>query len=294
MKRMLRTAALPPAMALWPRIRPRVAVDGRDTYEGGGRAPVEAAEFGHLGNQGARGDRADPRHALEQVVGGAPSRGAADGVADVAVEVGELGLEHLERGGDGACHLRRAGLPPAVLLHADHLDDLAAAGDELGEGLRVRVRHRPRLGPHALGEEGDRLGVEAVGLGEPPGGAGEVADLARVDDGERQAGAGQRRGDGDFETAGGLQHHEGGRQGPQLRGQAVEAGAVARNGERLARRAEMHVEAVLRHVDAGEDRHLRRLIHDPSLRMRARGLAAAAAQATVRVPGQGSRRGPLL
>src|SRR5215213_6350635 len=57
----------------------------------------------------------------------------------------------------------------------------------------------------------------------------------------------------------------------------------------------MHVEAVLRDIDADEGRRSSgRLIHDPSLRMRAHGLAAAAAQATVRVPGWDDGRGPTL
>jgi hypothetical protein len=292
MKRTLRTAVLPPAMARWPRIWPESRLTGATPTRS---AAVEAAEFRHLGDERPGRDGADAGDAAEEVVGGAPSRAAADGAADVAVELGELGLEHPEGGGDGARHPRRAGLPAAVLLHADHLDDLAAAaGDEFGQRPRVGVRHGFRVRSDALGEDGDRLGVEAVGLGEPAGGAGEVADLARVDHGQRQAGAGERGGHRDLETAGGLQHDEAGRFRPQPRQQPVEAPAVARHGEGLARRAEVHVEAIFGNVDADEGRRGGgRLIHGPSLRMRAHGHAAAA-PATVRVPGWDDGRGSML
>src|SRR3954470_6476319 len=70
--------------------------------------------------------------------------------------------------------------------------------------------------------------------------------------------------------------------------------AVARDGEGLARRAEMHVEAILGDVDADKARRGGgRLIHGPSLRMRARRLATTA-PTTVRVPGWDDGRRPLL
>ena len=107
------------------------------------------------------------------------------------VEVGELRLGHLEDGGDGAGDARRAGLASAAAFQADHLDALAAAGDEFGQRLCLGIDDGAGLGADALGEEGDRLGIQPIGLGEPAGGAGEAADLAGVDHGERQAGAGK-------------------------------------------------------------------------------------------------------
>jgi hypothetical protein len=59
-------------------------------------------------------------------------------------------------------------LAAAVALGADHLDDLAPAGDQLGQPLRLGVGQRPGLRPDAFGEQRDRLGVEGVGLGEAP------------------------------------------------------------------------------------------------------------------------------
>ncbi len=75
--------------------------------------------------EGAGGDRADAGHRGEQVLGRAPSRGAADLVVDLAVEFGQRGLQGGQGPLDAAKHLRAASLAAAVALHPDHLDDLA-------------------------------------------------------------------------------------------------------------------------------------------------------------------------
>jgi hypothetical protein len=137
------------------------------------------------------------------------------------------------------------------------------------------VRHRAGPGADAFGERRDDLGIQPVGFGEPAGGAGEGrADLARVDHGQRQAGPGEGGGHGDLEAAGGLEHHERRGQDAELRDQPVEALAAARDGDGPARRAQVHVEAVLGDVDADEGRRSsggRLAAHDPSSWMRARG-----------------------
>ena len=106
---------------------------------------------------------------------------------------------------------------------------------------RPRRNHSPAF--KALGEDGDDLRVQSVGLGEPPQGAGEVADLARVDHRQRQAGARQRSRHGQFEAAGGFQDDQGDVAAAQIGDQPFEAFAVARDGEGLPRGADMHVEA---------------------------------------------------
>ena len=50
--------------------------------------------------------------------------------------------------------------------------------------------------------------VERIGLGEAAHGPGKVADLARVDDAERQPGAGEGCRDGGFEAARCLEDNE--------------------------------------------------------------------------------------
>ncbi|MBY0331851.1 MAG: hypothetical protein K2X49_14400 [Acetobacteraceae bacterium] len=70
------------------------------------------------------------------------------------VEVGELRLGHLEDGGDGAGDARRAGLASAAAFHADHLDELAAAGDEFGQRLCLGSRSVEASMPAKTGPEG--------------------------------------------------------------------------------------------------------------------------------------------
>ena len=73
--------------------------------------------------------------------------------------------------------------------------------DEFGEVDPLRFPKRPSLWTHALGEKGDHLRVERVGLGQAAHRAGEVSDLARVNDTERQPNAGQSRRNSGFEAA---------------------------------------------------------------------------------------------
>ena len=64
---------------------------------------------------------------------------------------------------------------------------------------------------HAFGEEGNDLGVERVGLCQPAHSSGEVADLARVDDTERQPDSGQCCSHARLDATGRLQDDEGDR-----------------------------------------------------------------------------------
>jgi hypothetical protein len=83
---------------------------------------------------------------------------------------------------------------------------------------------------------------------------------------ERQLGAAQRRGDGDLEPAGRLEHDQGGRRLTQMGDQPLQAGMVTGDGEGLAGWQQVDVEPVFGDIDA--DEHWRPdgvLIHDPSL-----------------------------
>jgi transposase len=94
----------------------------------------------------------------------------------------------------------------------DHLHHLAVARDQFGQGLAVDVGERAWLGTVPFAEQGDNLGIERIGLGEPAGGAGEITDLAWVDHGERKSHARQSGGHGDLEPL----YADGGSQGAQF------------------------------------------------------------------------------
>ena len=85
---------------------------------------------------------------------------------------------------DRALNAGMACLAQPVGLHAGHFHHMAAARDQFGRGLAVGVRDRAWVGPDPLGEQGDGLGIERVGFGEPSGGTREIPDLARIDHGE--------------------------------------------------------------------------------------------------------------
>jgi len=123
------------------------------------------------------------------------------------------------------------GLREPIGLHAEHFDYLTAAGDQFGQALAVGVSQRAWFGTNAFGKQRDDLGVEYIGLGKPPRGAGKVTDLAWVDDGKRQSGAGQSRRDGDFKAAGGLHHDQGWSQCTEVVNQLLEPPIMTRDGE---------------------------------------------------------------
>ena len=119
-------------------------------------------------------------------------------------------------------------------LHADHLDNLSPAGDRLAQISSVAWGERAAPpGLDLLGERGNDRGVDRVGLGEPAERAREVSDLARVDDGERQAGAGEGRRDSRFEAACRFQHDERHIERREAFDEIFEAFAVARDGKGL-------------------------------------------------------------
>ena len=124
-------------------------------------------------------------------------------------------------------------LAESVGFHTDHLDHLTAAGDQFGQCLTVGVGKGARFGTDPFGEQGNNLGVERIGLGQPTHGAGEIADLAWVDHGKRQTGAGQGGSNRDLETPGGLQHDEGRVQGQEIVDELLEAFAIAHHGKGL-------------------------------------------------------------
>ena len=268
-----------------------VTVDRGDTDEGSDPAPIEMAKLGQVGDQGTGRGPADAGNGGEQVFGGPPGGRAADGVVEVGLDPAELLLQPDDMGLDAAGQLGVAELAAALALAADHLDQLPAPGDELAELPCGRVRQQPRLRPDRLGEAGDGLGIEAVGLGEPAGRTGEVADLARVDDGQRQPRRGQSGGDGGLEAARRLQHDQAWCGLRQALDERREPRPVAAERKALALGPQMHVEPILGHIDASEHRLTRGMLHDPSLHMRAR---PEAAQATVRAREHAGGRGAEL
>lgn len=67
------------------------------------------------------------------------------------------------------------------IVPGSRLSGATPASEECVELLHVGIGKRTDLGPHPLGEEGQDVGTDAVGLREPRCGPGEVAYLPRID-----------------------------------------------------------------------------------------------------------------
>ena len=148
----------------------------------------------------------------------------------------------------------------AILLGAEHVHELAAAGDELAERVGLGIRQGTWGGAHGVGKEGDDTRVEGIGLGEAARGPGEVANLPGIDDGHGQSRAGQQGGDGDFVATGGFQDDQGGAQRAHPGEQGGQTSVVRGDAKGLAGGMDVDVQVIFRDVDADEG-----VFHDPSL-----------------------------
>jgi hypothetical protein len=116
-------------------------------------------------------------------------------------------------------------------------------GSRPGAGLLIR--EDPRLGSHRLGETGEAIGVEGVGLSESSRSLCEVLRLAGVDDCDGQTVSRERRGGGPLVVAAGLQDHQRGPLLEETTDEAVDSTEIV--GEPAAPRggAERHIQALL-------------------------------------------------
>ena len=121
----------------------------------------------------------------------------------------------------------------------------------------------------AFGEQRQHLRVDGIGLGEAAERAGEVADLAWIDDDDGHVGGNEAGGDDAFEAAGGLEDDALEVEMAQALDESVDAGLIVCDGESLVGRTQVDIEAVFRDIDTDGDGVTGRLIHDPTLRIRA-------------------------
>ncbi len=252
---------------------PRLSREGRDPDQAGDTAAIEGAELGQLGDHGAGDDRSDTRNGGEKILLLAPGRGAADRGVDLLIERGEFLLEHSDDALAALGEPLRQALG-ALPLGAHHHHDLPPPRDQIGEQPRRFVRQRPRLRLGRFGEAGDDRGIDLVGLRALAERLRVMPDLGRIDHRQRQPRPADRRRDHDLEAASRFHRDQTRRQRLKPLRQRRQTFAVARDGEGLTRRRDMHVEPILRHVDPYVSVH-----RFPSLLNRAR----TAARTTVRV-----------
>ena len=115
-------------------------------------------------------------------------------------------------------------------------------------------------GADRLGKVRDDPGVERIRFGQQAGGAGEVPDLAGVDDRNRQAGAGQDGRHRGFVAARRFEGDESWCQGPQAVDERGQSRLVVRDHERLPGGAHVDVQVGFGDIETDEE-----VVHDPSL-----------------------------
>jgi hypothetical protein len=131
-----------------------------------------------------------------------------DGLVEILVNVGHAALEPADVLGDVTAH-GVLSVGESVFLSREHFQQLATTGEQGIEHPGLLVGQRSHRGTDPFGEQGKEEGVHAVGLGELPGGLGEVAHLSGIGDNHGEAGRserGRRRG---FVSARGFQDDQG-------------------------------------------------------------------------------------
>ena len=229
--------------------------------------PAQLGQFGHErdGRHGADagGRLQDAGAALQVVV-------ACDQVRQLRLHLANELVQLLDHAADAPQHeLGRGGLQTA-LFGGPQFDQLAAVRRQLLEPVLLFGDFLRRTRLDVLTEQGDRLGVDPIGLGQPAEPAGEVADLPRVGHGRPVSGRNQRGDDGPLITPGGLDDHQALARRRQRLKHLLHAGAVVGRGEPPAVRQHAHVQRVLGHVDS--HKRVDCSVHErlPVLRMRAR------------------------
>jgi len=246
----------------------------------------EGSQLGQFGQERTGDNRSHAGNTLQQVFLLPPHRRTANGVVDAGVEYREFLFEGLDETGCALLQHTAWKLAFPLPLRHDHLDDLPASGDKLRQQAGIFIGQRPDFRFGGFHEAGDHGGVDRIGLGSLAQSLSEGAHLSRIDHDNRQTRTTQARGHHRLKPASRLHRHRVNAKRRDSGNQRINAVGVPRDGKRLTSRVNMHIQSVLRDVDADNDGfHLH-----PSLHNRA---SLPAAQATVRVRWNDERRASL-
>src|SRR5215211_7808554 len=121
----------------------------------------------------------------------------------------------------------------------------AAPGQDRLQSLGFLIRQYARRGFDGRRETGEDLGVDLVGLGQAPGGLGEIPGLPRVEHSHGDPGGGDGRGGRTLVTTGGFQDDQLGALFEESLDQRVDALGIVVDGEGLALGQEVNVQTLL-------------------------------------------------
>src|SRR6266581_5605460 len=194
--------------------RPAIAVQGSDSNECGNLLPTQGPQFGEIHNQRPGEPWPYPWHRAEQIVFLSPDGTLVNGVRERSFGLRHLTFEPCDVRVQALMHeVGRAS--ETVFLRRQHLDELATSGKECGERLHLFIRQRPGYGTDDVGEMGENLRVEGIGLGQLPRRLGKVPHLSRIGDHDRQPRRDERPAEWQLETTGRFQDDQRNRESPQ-------------------------------------------------------------------------------
>ena len=178
---MRRTSALPPQMRRRPRMAPLSQACGARPAMLAMARLSRRPSSGKTGNEPGGENRADAGHALQTGGPVCQWRVAVEMRRDLGLEACDPAAKHAQVRGDLFAEKRVSRLTEALRLGLAHADEVVAPGGQLGEAALGRVSRRRRPRRQRAAEFGQHLGIDPVGLGEPPARARELAGLAGVD-----------------------------------------------------------------------------------------------------------------
>src|SRR6476659_1116657 len=130
-----------------------VTGDWRQAGQGRDAAAVEPPQFRQIGDEGTGGDGADAGDGAEQIVRFAPDRGRPDQGREVLIEAAQGLLEPGDVGIEVPLQAAIAQEPAPVVLGAEHVDELAAAGDAFAQRGGLLIGDGAGRRPHRLRKE---------------------------------------------------------------------------------------------------------------------------------------------
>ena len=166
---------------------------------------VEESEFGEIGDEDGGGDGSDAGHGLESAGGLVPVVVAANEAEDLLVHVIGLLDEELDDGLQAVAGEGGGGEFEAVGFHNAEFDELPPPLHQRRQFPEFVGGEDMQSGPDELCDQGQGLGINAVGLGESAESLGEVSRLFRMDAGDGQLFATQEFDQLPLVTAGGLE-----------------------------------------------------------------------------------------
>ncbi len=193
---------------------PAVPVERCHTNQGGNLFARQASKLRQVGQQGDCEHWSYARSAFKKVVLFAPEGAFTDSIGEVSIDLGQLFFKPVDISFDGFADaaMRRT---EAVLFGDEHLDDLSPSLEQGSQFLCISVRQRSNIGTHGFCESCEDDGIQGVRFCKPPCGFGEVPDLARIDNCQRQASSCHCAGNRCFEPARSFEHYKSGLESQQ-------------------------------------------------------------------------------